>query len=74
MLSKMLNVQNWQVQRDREWSSRCQGLREGGQGMTAHAYRVSSWSSENTLELVGMVVQPCEYFKTTELYTLHSEF
>lgn len=48
---------------------------EGGRGgMTAHAYRVSFQSSKNILELVGMVAQPCDCFKTNELYTLQYEF
>lgn len=50
------------------------GTEGGGGGMPAHAYRVSFQNSKNILELVGMVAQPCNCFKTNELYTLHSEF
>lgn len=32
---------------------------------------LSFWGDENVLELVAIVTQPCEYAKTTELYTLN---
>ena len=49
------NVQNRQIHRDRKCISGCQGLREGGMGVTANRNGSSFWNDENVLKLVMMV-------------------